>query len=188
VIRAEPDVAIILFGEEDFGDSILIGERRFGPGPDAVAGIPAATQDRRPAGRPVDGSLRPLTARHWPVDLVLPPSTARAQSAPGTFVGDYDALVAELLTRLTPAQIYLVTPPYRPDAEIPNAVRLTLADYAGAVRDIAIDREVRLLDAYSQSTIQPSTYARLSVDGRTLNEDGHQHLAAFVIDAMLGYK
>src|SRR5579862_841853 len=39
VLRAEPDVVIVLFGEEDYEDSILVGERRVGLGPESVAGI-----------------------------------------------------------------------------------------------------------------------------------------------------
>jgi lysophospholipase L1-like esterase len=202
VWQANADVVIILFGEEDFANSVLVGERRLGMGVDSVASVPAVMQERREGRRSAghklqrvarqaggfDGSI-PLMATQPSENeevsrLIMRSLIGGAQALPGTFAGDFDATLTLLEDTLKPGQIYVMTPPRGPEGDVPNAFGLRLSDYCDAIRRIARQHEVVVLDSYHDSTITPSTYAQLSENGTDLSAEGHQRLAAFVIDKM----
>lgn len=188
VKQAEPDVVIVLYGEEDFEDSVLVRAQRDARALNSRANILAASQRRAPGNQSVAPCLSPLTAS---LDGMLPkisprifPSIVEDSQSPGTFAGDFEAMLTDLLTVIASSQIYVMTPPFRPDAAAPNDAGFTLGDYRDALVEIAARHAIPVLDAFRDSTIQPSTFGRVSDDGVTLNAAGHEHLAGFLIDAM----
>ncbi len=102
----------------------------------------------------------------------------------GTFYWDYDTALRGLIENLPDAQILLMTLVYRADAALPNALGLTLEDYNGAIRQLADRYSLRLADAWENSGIDSRNFAALSADEAHLNDDGHQRLAAFVIECL----
>jgi len=105
-----------------------------------------------------------------------------AQFQQGTFLWDYDTMARGLLFELQPAQILLMTIPFRRDAQSPNAVGLTLADYNQVVRNVGARYNLRVLDTFADAGLDPA--ADYAEDGIHPNDSGHQCLAAFLIDAM----
>jgi len=102
----------------------------------------------------------------------------------GTFFWDYDTVLRGLIENLPDAQILLMTLAYRADAETPNALGLTLQDYNGSIRRLADRYSLRLADAWKNSGINSRNFAEFSADEAHLNDDGHQRLAAFVIECL----
>lgn len=134
VLDAQPDVVIISYGGNDFGQ-----------------------------GKPL-GSLD--------------------QFQQGTFLWDYDTMLRGLLYVLHPGQIVLSTLQYRADAETPNAQGLVLTDYNRVIAQVGERNGVRVLDPYTEAGIDPRNWAQLSADDIHLNDDGHERLAAFFIEAL----
>lgn len=100
----------------------------------------------------------------------------------GTFLWDYDTMARGLLFALPPSQIVLMTVPFRRDAQTPNSAGLTLADYNQVVQSVGARYNLRVLDTFAEAGLDLSTdYAE---DGIHPNDNGHQCLAAFVIQAM----
>ena len=102
----------------------------------------------------------------------------------GTFFWDYDTVLRGLIENLPDAQILLMTLAYRADAETPNALRLLLQDYNNAIRRLADRYNLRLADAWESAGIDRRNFAGLSADEAHLNNDGHQRLAAFMIECL----
>ena len=186
VLKAQPDVAVIMFGDEDHAGSRLVGERRIGLGRDSMAYVPVARQERRLVRRASSTSTRRVTAvQEIPARPIIGTFTRGAVASPGTFAGDYDHILSEIGSIIPGDRIYVVTPPYRPDALRPNDVGLTLQDYCQTARAVARQREVRYVDLFGESTIQPASFDTVSDDGSLLNARGHQHVAAFLIERLL---
>lgn len=105
-----------------------------------------------------------------------------AQFRQGTFLWDYDTMARGLLFELQPAQVVLMTVFDRQDAQSPNAAGLTLADYNAMVRTVGARYNLRVLDTFADAGLDFATdYAP---DGVHPNDNGHQCLAAFIVQAM----
>lgn len=102
----------------------------------------------------------------------------------GTFLWDYDTVVRGLIENLPDAKIVLSTLVYRADGETPNALGMTLEDYNQVIRQIAERYGLRLADAETGTGINKSNFAGLSADEAHLNDEGHQRLAAFLIECL----
>lgn len=184
VMRAFPDVAVMMFGEEDYAAGTLTGERRMGLGFDSVA-TPAVRHERRHLVRRPSPSTAVQEKPSKPQGAVIGSLTRGAIAGPGTFAGDLDYLLSTFERSMPSARIFVVSPPYRPGVDEPNAVGLKLLDYGDAARSVARRHEVPYVDVYRDSTIQPANFSALSDDGCVLNARGHQHLAAFLIEGLL---
>jgi len=187
VIDTRPDVVVLLFGEEDFASAALVGERRIGLGVDSVASLPAIRRERRHLVRRAPSSaLRRVTAvQEKPAQGVGGLLTRGAVARPGTFAGDFDFVLSKLSRSVPTDRIYVVSPPFRPGGDNANSVGLKLADYCETARAVTRQQELTFIDAHRESTIQPSSFDKLSDDGKTLNARGHQHLAAFLIERLI---
>lgn len=107
-----------------------------------------------------------------------------AQFQQGTFLWDYDTMARGLLFELAPAQVVLLTVPARRDGQTPNSAGLALADYNQVVQTVGARYGLRVLDTFADAGLDPVTdYAE---DGIHPNDNGHQCLAAFIIDAVQG--
>lgn len=105
-----------------------------------------------------------------------------AQFQQGTFFWDYDTMVRGLLFELQAPQIILMTLFDRTDAQAPNAQGLMLDDYCQVIRTVGARHGLRVLDTFNDAGLSPATdYAE---DGIHPNDNGHQCLAAFIIQAM----
>lgn len=102
----------------------------------------------------------------------------------GTFLWDYDTMLRGLLFVLHPGQIVLSTAHYRADAQRPNAQGLVLTDYNRVIEQIGERNGVRVLDPYAEAGIDAGNWPPLAADDAHLNDDGHQHLAAFFIESL----
>ena len=102
----------------------------------------------------------------------------------GTFFWDYDTMLRGLLDGLEPAQIVVSTCQYRADAETPNALGLTLADYNRVIREAGERYGLCVQDAYGASGIGAGNWAGLSADDAHLNDSGYQVLAAFFTESL----
>ena len=102
----------------------------------------------------------------------------------GTFFWDYDTVVRGLIENLPDAQIFLSTLVYRRDGDTPNAEGLTLEDYNQVIRQIADRYSLRLADAAASCGIDKDNFAALSADDAHLNDEGHQRLAAYLIECL----
>ena len=102
----------------------------------------------------------------------------------GTFYWDYDTALRGLIENLPDAQIILMTLVYRADSDTPNALGLTLENYNDSVRRLAARYSLKIADAGVSAGINSHNFAQLSVDDAHLNDDGHQRLAAFVIECL----
>jgi len=187
VVDARPDVVVLLFGEEDFASSALVGERRIGLGLDSVASIPAVRHERRHLVRraPSSAPRRVTAVQEKPGRVAESLLTRGAVASPGTFAGDFDYVLSALTRSISTDRIYVVSPPFRPSGRTPNSVGLTLANYSDTVRAVTRQQELAFIDAYRESTIQPLNFDTMSEDGETLNARGHQHAAAFLIERLI---
>jgi lysophospholipase L1-like esterase len=102
----------------------------------------------------------------------------------GTFFWDYDTAVRGLIENLPDAQIVLSTLVYRRDGDTPNLEGLLLEDYNQVIRQIADRYRLRLADASANSGIDKGNFAALSADDAHLNDEGHQRLAAYLIECL----
>ena len=102
----------------------------------------------------------------------------------GTFYWDYDTALRGLIENLPNAQIILMTLVYRADADTPNALGLTLENYNDSVRRLATRYSLKIVDAGANAGINSHNFAQLSADEAHLNDDGHQRLAASVIECL----
>lgn len=102
----------------------------------------------------------------------------------GTFYWDYDTVLRGLIENLPDTQIVLMTSPFRADAETPNAQNRTLDDYNHAIRLLGERYNLRLADAWANAGIDRRNFAALSADDAHLNDEGHQRLAAFLIECL----
>lgn len=102
----------------------------------------------------------------------------------GTFYWDYDTALRGMIENLPDAKLLLLTLVYRADANTPNMLGLTLEDYNEAVRKLADRYHLRIADAWAGSGVDSRNFAALSADDAHLNNDGHQRLAAFLIECL----
>ena len=102
----------------------------------------------------------------------------------GTFFWDYDTALRGLIENLPDAQILLLTLVYRADADSPNALGLTLESYNDSVRRLADRYGLKIADAGASAGIDRHNFAKLSADDAHLNDEGHERLAAFVIECL----
>ena len=102
----------------------------------------------------------------------------------GTFLWDYDTMLRGLLDGLEPDQITVSTCQYRADAETPNALGLTLADYNRIIREAGERYGLCTLDAYADSGLGPRNWAQFSADDAHLNDAGYEFLAAFFTESL----
>ena len=102
----------------------------------------------------------------------------------GTFYWDYDTALRGLIENLLDAQIVLMTLVYRADAETPNTLGFTLENYNDSVRRLATRYSLKIADAWANAGIDSQNFAHLSADDAHLNDDGHQRLAAFLIECL----
>ncbi len=102
----------------------------------------------------------------------------------GTFLWDYDTMLRGLLFQLHPGQVVLSTAQYRADAETPNAEGLVLPDYNRVIAQVGERNGVLVLDPYADAGIDARNWPQLSADDAHLNDDGHERLAAFYIEAL----
>ncbi len=101
----------------------------------------------------------------------------------GTFYWDYDTVLRGLIENLPDAQIVPATLLYRADGETPNAEGKVLADYNAVIHQLAERYQLRLADADAHAGIHARNFGDFSIgDGAHLNDDGYQHLAAFLIE------
>jgi hypothetical protein len=107
-----------------------------------------------------------------------------AQFQQGTFHSDYDTMLRGLLFELAPEQVIVSTLPYTKAGEGPNALGLTMRDYNGAIEGLSGRYLLRLLDPARESTVESANFAELSADPATLNDAGHERLAAYFIEAL----
>jgi lysophospholipase L1-like esterase len=106
----------------------------------------------------------------------------------GTFHWDYDTILRGLLFELAPEQVVVSTMPYTKDGECPNLAGLTLKDYNAAIDSLAGRYLLRLLDPAQESMICGDSFAALSSDAATLNDAGHERLAAYFIEALRSWR
>jgi len=102
----------------------------------------------------------------------------------GTFFWDYDTALRGLIENLPDAQILLLTLVYRADADSPNTLGLTLDSYNDSVRRLADRYGLKIADAAASAGIDRHNFAKLSADDAHLNDEGHERLAAFVIECL----
>ena len=102
----------------------------------------------------------------------------------GTYFWDYDTMIRGLLEGLKPEQVVLSTCQYRADAETPNALGLTLADYNRVIREAGERYSLCTMDAYSESGINKGNWAQFSADDAHLNDTGYQVLGAFFAESL----
>ena len=102
----------------------------------------------------------------------------------GTFFWDYDTMLRGLLEGLEPNQITISTCQYRADAETPNALGLTLADYNRVIREAGERYGLCTLDAYGEAGIGARDWAQFSADDAHLNDAGYEVLAAYFTEAL----
>ena len=105
---------------------------------------------------------------------------------PDTFCGACHVLFQALLRRYPVAKIVVVTPLHRVNESDPrgDGSRTTparpLADYVGALRQIAQEYQLPVLDLYAEGMLDPNdpdTQARYVPDGLHPNDAGHVILA-----------
>ena len=101
----------------------------------------------------------------------------------GTFYWDYDTVLRGLIENLPGTQIVPATLLYRADGGTPNAEGKVLADYNAVIHQLAERYQLRLADADAHAGIHARNFGDFSIgDGAHLNDDGYQHLAAFLIE------
>ncbi len=126
-----------------------------------------------------------VVIHHGANDFALSvPLGAPLQFRQGTFFWDYDTMLRGLLDALEPSQFYLGTAQYRADAETPNALGLTLADYNRVIREAGERYGLCVLDTYGQAGIDAGNWPRLAADDAHLNDHGHEILAAFYLESV----
>jgi len=107
-----------------------------------------------------------------------------AEFQQGTFFWDFDTALRGLIENLPDTQILLLTLLYRRDADTPNAQGLVLEDYNKTIRRLAERYTLMLADAAIHAGIDARSFGALSADDAHLNDDGHQRVAAFLIECL----
>lgn len=107
-----------------------------------------------------------------------------AEFQQGTFFWDFDTALRGLIENLPGTRIVLLTLLYRRDADTPNALGHILQDYNATIRRLAARYTLMLADAAANAGIDARSFGALSADDAHLNDDGHQHLAAFLIECL----
>ena len=100
-----------------------------------------------------------------------------------TFLGACHTLFAGLKATFPQAQIAAATPLHRTEENIPKAGSdKLLKDYAEAIRSIAAQYQIPVLDLYETSVINLTTLDTLTTDGLHPNDEGHELLAKEIGD------
>lgn len=104
---------------------------------------------------------------------------------PLTFVGAYRSAIEAVLTANPGCRLGLWTPLQRDkdgyDVVRPNAQGHRLGDYAEAVRALAREYALPLLDLYAESGLNRLTLSHFTDDGLHPNVRGHERIAAMAI-------
>lgn len=96
---------------------------------------------------------------------------------PDTFRGACHTLFRGLKEAFPQALIVVATPLHRCGEGPKDGSGATLADYVRAIRDIAEQYRLPVLDLFETSAINPNTMDRLTTDGLHPNDEGHAILA-----------
>ena len=109
-----------------------------------------------------------------------------ADRTPDTFYGALHTLYTSLLTRYPAATIVVMTPLHRDGENQPRPGVRPLCDYVAAIREVAADYSLPVLDLFAVGGMQPAVPAikeRYMPDGLHPNDAGHKIIA----DRLIGF-